>query len=68
MAFLNIEVAEKEFVMSKQWLRLAAKAGKLPGARKIGGRWFIHRETLERYFAQTLPADSTAQVKAHGAV
>ena len=55
MAFLNIESAAKEFGISKHSLRIAAKAGKLPGARKVGGRWFIHRATLERYFTQTLP-------------
>lgn len=55
MAFLNMEAAAKEFGISKHTLRIAAKGGKLPGARKVGGRWFIHRATLERYFAQTLP-------------
>jgi hypothetical protein len=64
MAFLNMEAAAKEFGTSKHSLRLAAKAGKLPGARKIGGRWFIHRATLEKYFVQTLPVDSAPQTVA----
>lgn len=57
MAFLNMEAAAKELGISAHSLRLAAKAGKLPGARKVGGRWFVHRATLELYFTQTLPAD-----------
>lgn len=57
MAFLNMEAASKEFGASVHSLRTAAKAGKLPGARKIGGRWFIHRATLEQYFTQTLPPE-----------
>jgi excisionase family DNA binding protein len=57
MAFLTMEAAAKELGMSKHSLRIAAKTGKLPGARKVGGRWFIHRATLEKYFTQTLPPD-----------
>jgi excisionase family DNA binding protein len=54
MAFLNIEQAAQEFGMSAHTLRLVAKSGKLPGARKIGGRWFVHRATLEKYFESSL--------------
>jgi hypothetical protein len=61
MAFLNMETASKEFGTSAHSLRVAAKAGKLPGARKIGGRWFVHRATLELYFTQTLPANPQPQ-------
>jgi predicted site-specific integrase-resolvase len=64
MAFLNLEVAARELGISRNSLRLAAKAGKVPGARKVGGRWFIHRATFERYFAQTLPVDSAPQAAA----
>lgn len=55
MTFLNIERAARQFGTSAHTLRAAAKSGKLPGARKIGGRWFVHLATLERYFASTLP-------------
>ena len=61
MAFLNMQAASKEFGTSVHTLRIAAKCGQLPGARKIGGRWFVHRATLERYFAQTLPDEPQAQ-------
>jgi hypothetical protein len=57
MAFLNMEAAAKEFGTSVHTIRLAAKGGKLPGARKIGGRWYVHRATLERYFESSLPAE-----------
>jgi len=60
MGFINLETASKEFGTSEHSLRLAAKSGKLPGARKIGGRWFIHRPTLERFFEQTLPPEAQA--------
>ena len=55
MAFMDMEAASKEFGTSVHSLRVAAKSGKLPGARKIGGRWFVHRPTLERYFESSLP-------------
>ena len=55
MAFLNMAAAAKEFGMCVHSLRTAAKTGKLPGARKIGGRWYVHRPTLERYFESSLP-------------
>jgi len=51
----RLKVTAKELDVTEQSLQRAAKAGKLPGARKIGGRWFVHRATLERYFTQTLP-------------
>jgi predicted site-specific integrase-resolvase len=57
MAIQNLKTAAKSFGIPAEALRHAAKSGKLPGARKIGGRWFIHSATLERYFASTLPAD-----------
>ncbi|MBZ5585731.1 MAG: helix-turn-helix domain-containing protein [Acidobacteriia bacterium] len=50
MAFLNIEQAAQQFGTSVHTLRAVAKSGKLPGAKKIGGRWFVHCATLERYF------------------
>ena len=62
MAFLNLEAAAKELGVSRLSLRLVAKAGKLPGARKVGGRWLVHRATLEKYFTQTLPVAPTASV------
>jgi excisionase family DNA binding protein len=46
--------AAQEFGTSAHTLRLAAKQGKLPGARRIGGRWFVHRATLEKYFESSL--------------
>lgn len=55
MAFLNIEQAAQSFGVSVHSLRVVAKAGKLPGARKIGGRWYIHCATLERYFESAVP-------------
>jgi len=64
MAFLNMEAAAMEFGTTKHTLRLAAKAGKLPGARKIGGRWFIHRATLERFFETSLPSIERPHVMA----
>lgn len=50
--FLDIQQLAKQFSASIHTLRGLAKSGKLPGARKIGGRWFVHRETLERYFEE----------------
>lgn len=55
MPFLNIGQAAEQFGLSINTLRAIAKDGKLPGARKIGGRWFIHRATLERFFETSLP-------------
>lgn len=55
MAFLNIEEAAKQFGASVHTLRAVAKSGKLPGARKIGGRWYVHCPTLERYFESSVP-------------
>jgi predicted site-specific integrase-resolvase len=55
MAFLNLEQGAELFGVSAWTLRNAAKTGRLPGARKVGGRWFIHEETLRRYFTSTLP-------------
>ena len=59
--FDRLDAYAEELHTSRQSLRLAAKAGKLPGARKIGGRWFVHRATLEKYFTQTLPSDVPSQ-------
>jgi excisionase family DNA binding protein len=58
MAFLRIEEAAQSFGVTVHSLRTVAKAGKLPGARKIGGRWFVHRATLERYFESAGPQQS----------
>lgn len=55
MAFLRIEEAAQSFGISVHSMRSVAKAGKLPGARKIGGRWFVHRDTLQRYFETAVP-------------
>ena len=41
MGFLNMETAATEFGTSAHSLRMAAKSGKLPGARKIGGRFSV---------------------------
>lgn len=54
MGYLRLEDVAKELGASKHSLRGAASSGKLPGARKIGGRWYVHRATLEKYFTQTL--------------
>jgi excisionase family DNA binding protein len=56
MAFLTIDQAAQQFGASVHTLRSVAKSGNLPGARKIGGRWYVHRATLERYFESTMPA------------
>jgi excisionase family DNA binding protein len=58
MAFLTIEQAAKEFDSSVHTLRTIARDGRLPGARKIGGRWFVHRATLERFFETSAPNPS----------
>jgi len=58
----KLEITAKDLRTSLHSLRLAAKSGKLPGARKIGGRWFVHRATLDAYFAQTLPEHSAPSV------
>jgi excisionase family DNA binding protein len=55
MPFLNVEQAAEQFGLSIHTIRAIAKAGKLPGARKIGGRWFVHRATMERFFESSLP-------------
>lgn len=61
MPFLSIEQATQQFPgMRVESLRGIAKSGKLPGARKIGGRWFIHTETLLDYFKATAnPTETT---------
>lgn len=55
MAFLSLVQGAELFKVSAWTIRNAAKTGKLPGARKVGGRWFIHAETLEKYFTSSLP-------------
>ena len=60
MAFQKLEDAAVQFGASVHSLRLAAKSGKLPGARKIGGRWYIHTATLVKYFENTLPVEQPA--------
>ena len=55
MAFLSLKQGAELFGVSVWTLRHAAKTEQLPGARKIGGRWFIHRPTLDRYFESSLP-------------
>lgn len=60
MAFLTIEQTAKEFDSSVHTLRTIAKDGGLPGARKIGGRWFVYRATLERFFETSLPQKNGA--------
>lgn len=60
MAFADINTTAKKLGTSPHALRLAAKSGTLPGARKVGGRWFIHIPTLERYFESALPAQRNA--------
>jgi hypothetical protein len=52
VSFLNLEDAAKEFGLTRESLRDSARTGKLPGAKKVGGRWFIHRDTLIDYFRQ----------------
>jgi excisionase family DNA binding protein len=67
MGFLSIEQAAEQLGLGVHGLRANAKAGKLPGARKIGGRWFVHRATLEKFFESSLPAQelqSESQAKA----
>jgi len=64
MSFLNIEQAAEQFGLSIHTLRTIAKDGKLPGARKIGGRWFVHRATLERFFETPLPSAKRPHVTA----
>jgi len=54
--FLSMAQARELIGLSTWAMRNAAKTGRLPGARKIGGRWFIHRPTLENYFASSVPA------------
>jgi excisionase family DNA binding protein len=55
MAFLTIDQAAQQFGASKHTLRAVARAGKLPGCRKIGGRWYVHTATLEEYFRSSVP-------------
>ncbi len=55
MAFLNIQQAAGQFGVSRHTLRAIAKAGGLPGARKVGGRWYVHTDTLVRYFSAPVP-------------
>lgn len=61
MAFLNVEQAAQLFGIGVATIRSAAKSGSLPGARKIGGRWYVHRSTLEKYFESAVPAVPAAQ-------
>ena len=56
MPFLSIAQAAEQFGLSAESLRMVAKAGKLPGARKIGGRWFVSSDVLKRYFEGAMPA------------
>jgi hypothetical protein len=67
MAIQNLKTAAKEFGVGGESLRHAAKIGKLPGARKIGGRWYIHSATFEKYFTSTLPPDLVNPVGEVGA-
>lgn len=60
MAFLSIEKAAESFGLTVHSLRSIAKSGKLPGARKLGGRWFVHTETLEQYFRGAQPEERVA--------
>ncbi len=53
--FMTAEQAAKQLGVTVATVRSAAKAGKLPGSRRIGGRWFVHTETLAKYFESTLP-------------
>lgn len=56
MAFLSIKQAAEQFGTSVHTLRAVAKSGRLPGARKIGGQWYVHCRTLEHYFETAAPA------------
>ena len=53
--FLSIKDAVKEFGVSAASLRDAAKQGKVPGARRVGGRWYVHRATMVGYFESAVP-------------
>lgn len=46
-----------EWGMSEPGLRRLCARGRIPGARRFGGRWIIHRATLAAAFAAAPPPD-----------
>jgi excisionase family DNA binding protein len=42
------ETAAQELSMSVRMVRLRVASGELPG-RKLGRRWYVHRDTLRAY-------------------
>ncbi len=62
MAFMTVDEFALKFKMKKQTVRACAKSGKIPGARRIGGRWYFHEEAILKYFESAAgPQDEGGQ-------
>lgn len=47
MATIDPVEAAKRLGVSRQWIHKLLKAGRLPGARKVGRAWLIPEEALD---------------------
>jgi excisionase family DNA binding protein len=56
MAFLNVKQVAEKLGLTEATIREGAKRGRIPGGRRIGGRWLFHEQTLLKYFeSATIP-------------
>ena len=46
MDMLNVTEAAKILDYSREGLRRACRAGRIPGAVKIGGKWFVLKDKM----------------------
>ena len=53
---------------STRWVNATARAGKLPGAFKVGGRWYVFISRLAAGGAPDVPTEAaaTADLRARG--
>lgn len=51
---------------SLKWCYQRLNAGDIPGARKVNGVWFIHRETFLAGFIKSTPKEARRPVGRHG--
>jgi excisionase family DNA binding protein len=47
MVYIDPVEAAKRLGVSRQWINVLLKDGRLPGARKVGRAWMIPEEALE---------------------
>ena len=48
--FITLAELATLFDGDQETLRKLVKSGEIPGAKKIGARWIVDRDTLRRYF------------------